>query len=83
MNIDHLEKIQKAEPSPFLFTRIQQRVSEKNSLQISKLQIRLIGLSFAVIICINAAAIFKFFKTNSSVETFAQTIQLNSENSLY
>jgi len=83
MNIDHLDKIRKAEPSPFLFTRIQQRMSETKSLQISKSQIRLIGLSLAVIICINAAAIFNFFKTNSSVETFAQTIQLNSENSLY
>lgn len=83
MNIDHLDKIQKAEPSPFLFMRIQQRVSEKNSLRISKSQIRLVGLSLAVIICLNAAAIFNFFKANGSIETFAQVIQLNSENSLY
>lgn len=83
MNIDRLEKIRKAEASPFLFTRIQQRIADKNNMLIAPTQIRLVGLALAIIVCLNVTAIYNFVKPKNTVEAYAQALHLNTENSIY
>ena len=83
MNIDELNKIRKVEVSPFLFTRIKQRIEESESMVLSRIHIRLIGLALALVLCLNAAAIYNFVKSKNTVASYAQALHLNSENSLY
>ena len=83
MNIDHLDKIQKAEINSFLFTRIEQRIAETKNSTFTKQQVRLLGFAIAIVLFINATAIISYVQTKSSVGAFASAIQLTSDNSLY
>jgi|GEM_PF-2913295 hypothetical protein len=83
MNIDHLDKIQKAEINAFLFTRIEQRIAETRNSTFTKQQVRLLGFAIAIVLFINATAIISYVQTKSSVGAFANAIQLTSDNSLY
>ena len=83
MNIDHLDKIQKAEINSFLFTRIEQRIAETKNFTFSALQVKLIGFSIVVVFFINAIAVFSYVQSKNSVGSFANAIQLTSDNSLY
>ncbi len=83
MNINDLDKIRKVEVPPFLLTRIQQKIETLNTATLTKKTAWALGLSFSVIVVLNIGLILKSQVGDKSMETYAQSIHLNSNNTLY
>ena len=83
MNFENLENIHKVEVSPFLFTRIKQRISNDNTGMISSLQIKVIILSLIAILCLNLATFINYSKSDNSLESYANLMHLTSDNTIY
>lgn len=85
MNIDDLNKIKEVEVPPFLFTRIQQKIeSSKNETgNLSKVVRWSVSLALAFIIFLNINLIVNYNKDSANVKSFAQSMDLITDNSLY
>lgn len=83
MDIDNFKWIQKVEAPPFLFTRIQQKIeSEKLERMPNKMAV-ILNFCIVIVFIINVM-VFIGSKTKSVfTESYAQSIHLISNNSLY
>ena len=80
MNLDKLGKIQRVEAPTYLFTRIQQKVENEKRERLSP---RMANLSLAVVIFMNAIVFIGSDSRLASVESYAESIRLTSDNNLY
>jgi hypothetical protein len=83
MNINDLGKIKTVEAPPFLYTRILEKVETLNTTAMPQKIAWTLGLSFLVIVSLNIGLIIKNLTDTQSLETYAQTIHLTSNNTLY
>jgi hypothetical protein len=83
MNLDKLGKIQRVEAPTYLFTRIQQKVENEKRERLSPRMAWILNLSLAVVIFMNAIVFIGSDSRLASVESYAESIRLTSENNLY
>ena len=83
MNIDKLGKIQRVEAPTYLFTRIQKKVESEKRERLSPRMAWILNLSVAVVIFVNAIVVIGTDSRLASVESYAESIRLTSENNLY
>lgn len=83
MDLEQLTMINKVEAPPFLFTRILQKIENKKRETMSKSMAISLGISFVVILLINTMVFIENNDKTNSVEKYAESIQLISNNSLY
>lgn len=85
MNIDDLNKIKEVEVPPFLFTRIQLKIesSSNETGNLSKVVRWSVSLALAFIISLNINLIVNYNKDSVNVKSFAQSMDLITDNSLY
>lgn len=83
MDLDNLENIQRMEAPPFLFTRIQQKIEQSKKERMPKTVAITLSLSFLMMIVLNAMVFFKYNSKTPSTESFAQSMHITSNNSLY
>jgi len=82
--LDPLDKIQRVEVSPYLITRINQRIRNFQNQVVPVRVMWAVGLSFVLLMCINIVAISSTNVQNDSTLTeWAQQMNLNNSNSLY
>lgn len=81
MNLNDLEKIQKVEVSPFLWTRIESRISQIVEDRVGKKQLVFYFATLVVLIALNMYA-FKSSE-NSSDSNLADQLELVDTNQLY
>lgn len=81
MNLNDLEKIQKVEVSPFLWTRIESRISQIVEDRVGKKQLVFYFATLVVLIAVNMYA-FKSSE-NSSDSNLADQLELVDTNQLY
>lgn len=82
-NLDILKQIQKVEVPPFLFTRIQQQIDNGYSLKFSKRLAWSLGISFLIVLIMNAAVLTYGTKKAGRSNDLAQEMGLMPKNSLY
>lgn len=81
MNLNDLQKIQKVDASPFLWTRIESKISQIVEDRVSKKQLVLYFASLVVLITIN---LYAFSSSNSSSNSnLADQLELVDTNQLY
>lgn len=83
MNLDNLKKIKRVEVSPYLFTRIKQKIESEKQEIIPNNIAWTINLSFAVLILINIAIFVGSNTKLNETESYAQSINFISNNALY
>lgn len=83
MDLEKLGRIQKVEAPSFLFTRIQQKIESEKSERMPLRTAVIINLSFAVILMLNVLVFIESNSNSNSTESYAQSIQLISNNALY
>jgi hypothetical protein len=83
MNLDNLEKIQRVETPPFLFTRIQQKIEQSKKERMPKSVALTVSFSVALLLAINAIVLVNYNSKANTTEIFAKSMHLNSNNSLY
>lgn len=83
MDLNNLGKIQRVEVPPFLFTRIQQKIESEKREQMPLRMVFAINLSFAIILMINVMVFMGNNSKSNTTESYAQSIHLVSNNSLY
>ena len=83
MNLDNLEKIQRVETSPFLFTRIQQKIEQSKKERMPKSVALTVSFSVALLLAINAIVLVNYNSKENTTESFAKSMHLSSNNSLY
>jgi len=83
MNIDYLNKIQKVDAPPYLFTRIQQKIKDSQSVVLPKKIVWAIGLLCSVILCVNISVVLYAAESINTTVTMSQIIELMPNNSFY
>lgn len=83
MNLNDLQKIQKVEASPFLWTRIESKISQIVEDRVSKKQLVLYFASLVVLITINLYAFSSSNSNTSSNSSLADQLELVDTNQLY
>jgi hypothetical protein len=83
MNLDNLEKIQRVETPPFLFTRIQQKIEQSKKERMPKSVALTVSFSVALLLAINAIVLVNYNSKENTTESFAKSMHLSSNNSLY
>lgn len=83
MNIDDLHKIKTVDVSPFLYTRIQQRIKDSATELVPKKLVWTVSLSMLVILFVNAGAIVWVAKKNQKTNTVVESMGLMPDNELY
>jgi hypothetical protein len=83
MNLEDLNKIKTVEAPPFLFTRIQQKISAKNELIVPNKLVWLSILSFSFVVVISIGSMFYTNSSKSNAQTIAQSMNLATTNNLY
>ncbi len=83
MDLNNLGKIQRVEVPPFLFTRIKQKIESEKREQMPLRMVFAINLSFAIILMINVMVFMGNNSKSNTTESYAQSIHLVSNNSLY
>lgn len=83
MNIDNLNKIQRVEVPPFLFTKIEQRIAQYKSEKMPKNTALMVGFSFILLLIINTIILINDISKINKPENFIKSIHLISNNSLY
>lgn len=83
MNIDDLHKIKTVDVSPFLYTRIQQRIKDSASDLVPKKLVWTVSLSMLAILFVNAGAIVWVAKKNQKTNTVVESMGLMPDNELY
>ena len=77
------KKIEQVETPPFLFTRIQQKISAKHSLNFSKKVVWAYGFAFLFILTVNIFVIFTKINEKTNEVNIAQVMNLVPNNSIY
>lgn len=83
MNLNDLQKIQKVDASPFLWTRIESKISQIVEDRVSKKQLVLYFASLVVLITINMYSFFSSNSNSSSNSNLADQLELVDTNQLY
>lgn len=83
MDIDDLNKIKAVDVSPFLFTRIQERVRERAIDLVPKKLVWTVSVSMLVILIVNAGAIVWVSKKNQKTNAVVESMGLIPDNELY
>ncbi len=83
MDINKLEKIQKVAVPDFLFTRIEQRIKEQNAEGMPKNSILALTFSFGLLLLLNAMVLVKVESKPNAIQSYAESIHIVSNNSLY
>ncbi len=83
INLNWLDQIQKVDASPFLLTRIEQRIANKRSNKLSKPLTWSLGFSFIVLLVINTIIITQVRSTPSEDANLVVALKLMPDNNLY
>ncbi len=83
MKIDALDKVQPVEAPPFLFTRIRQRIANEEAVRLPVSMTWALGLSFVLILSINASAMVSAYKADHTTPDLVKTFNLMQDNNLY
>ncbi len=83
MDLDNLGRIQKVEAPTYLFTRILQKIEREKRERLSPRMAWILNLSLAVVIFMNAIVFIGSDSRLASVESYAESIRLISDNNLY
>jgi len=83
LDLEQLNRIQRVEAPPYLFTRIQQKIANGQTERLPKGMAVAINLSFVLILVINVIVFMRNTNKSDSTENYAQSIHLMSNNSLY
>ena len=83
MDLTYLEKIKRVDTPPFLFTRIQQKINYAQNTIVPKKIVWTISLAFIVILMLNVSIIVSQQTPSNTLESYAQSINLISNNNLY
>ncbi len=83
MDLENLGKIKRVEAPPYLFTRIKQRIEQSKKERLTRGTAVALSLSFAVLLVINTLVIVKYNTAPNTLQSYAQSIHLTSNNSLY
>ena len=81
--LGELKKIEQVETPPFLFTRIQQKITAKPSLNFSKKVVWAYGFAFLIILTVNIFVIFTKINEKTNEVNIAQVMNLVPNNSIY
>lgn len=86
-NIDNflkpLENIEAIEPSPYLYTRIQQKITQVATTQMPSKVIWALGFTFSVIVLLNVLVIINKSKETTAAYNLANQMNLLPNNHLY
>ncbi len=83
MDLDNLGRIQKVEAPNYLFTRILQKIEREKRERLSPRMAVTLNLSLTVVIIINLIVFIASHTRLTSVESYAESIRLTSDNNLY
>ncbi len=83
MDLRDLEKIQRVDAPPYLYTRIQQRIEQTKKETMPKGVVLTLAFCFAVIVVINAMVFLNYRIQPNPTENLVQSFQLSASNSLY
>jgi hypothetical protein len=83
MNLNDLQNIQKVDASPFLWTRIESKISQIVEDRVSKKQLVLYFASLVVLITINIYAFSSSDSSSNSDSNLADQLELVDKNQLY
>jgi hypothetical protein len=83
MNLNDLQNIQKVDASPFLWTRIESKISQIVEDRVSKKQLVLYFASLVVLITINIYAFSSSDSSSNSDSNLADQLELVDTNQLY
>jgi len=78
-----LESIKQIEASPYLFTRIQQRIQNKLDNRVPMRTAYSMAASFVILLSINAFVLTQNNKTKMEETNIAESFQLMPDNNLY
>lgn len=81
--LDALNHIQKVEVSPFLWTRIHQKIKNAETPVYSKTVSWSLGLTFVLLLILNVSLLLKQNRTDGAVRSVAQSMNLLTDNDLY
>ncbi len=82
-SLEILKNISKEEPSPFLYTRILQKIEERKWELITKKELFAIAIPSLCMLIITAIIIFNASSNHSDINTIANTMHLKGNYSLY
>ncbi|MFN5983672.1 MAG: hypothetical protein ACK46Y_14515 [Fluviicola sp.] len=83
MNLNDLQNIQKVDASPFLWTRIESKITQIVEDRVSKKQLVLYFASLVVLITINIYAFSSSDSSSNSDSNLADQLELVDKNQLY
>ncbi len=78
-----LENIETVETSPYLYTRIQQKITQVATMQMPIKVIWALGFTFSIIVLLNVLVIINKSKETSSEYNLANQMNLLPNNHLY
>ncbi len=81
--MDYFNKIQKVEPPLFLFTRIQQRIKNLESITVPKKYVWATALSLIVIVLVNIFVLTKSMAVKNQNQNLVESMNLMPSNNLY
>lgn len=84
--LDSIDKTEYAEPSPFLFTRIEQKIELTTKTSISKNWVIGVTVTYLLLILLNLVSIKKFSHlswSQNKLERYSESIGLNTSNQIY
>lgn len=82
-DIDLLDTIQRVEASPYLLTRIQQRIESKQATRFSTTWSWAIGISFVVLLLLNIATLRNNHDASTNENNLAKSMNLLPNHNLY
>lgn len=80
---DILTQIERAEISPFVWTRLQQKLENKSTSKISIHASRAMVVSLMLLLVLNMVALNRTQKQDDSMINFAESMNLFPQNSIY
>lgn len=83
MNLDNLDKIQRLEAPPFLYTRIKQKIEQSKEARVHPVLVMAAASVVVILFAINTFVLFDFTSQPSSIQNLSDSINLISNNSLY
>lgn len=83
MEINDLNKIEKVEVPPFLFTRIQQQIENLTAERFTKKTVVITSISVLLLVLINLTLIVNTESKERKLENYMHAMNLKPTNSLY
>lgn len=81
--LNKLEQIKEVDPSPYLYTRIQERIKENNLSKMPSWLVYVWSFSIAVIVIINVSAIIISTKSTTTNNSLAKQMNLLPNYNIY